>query len=303
MVIARKHQIKIQLIDTITRRMLKRGECIISKIASTQTFEWLTSDIAKEMDQEYYLGESGYKNISVLYQNLLHIGKQSFVAQTDDEDEIIGTTNNSNIGVVIEDDTSLSDAINKLVPIILNKYGDKWQRLWDAFIETEYAPLENYSMVESETINDDVSHKGTIGESGSNSSTDTHNLASSDTETGGVTSAISGTPIDKVYPSFSSTATPVKETTQSTTQTTTYNNHKHELTDTGTLSVSGSNSKTTTFGNSDERDISRSHTRSGNIGVTTSQQMLQSEIDIRNNFNLINQIYRDLDKILTSYVW
>lgn len=42
----------------------------------------------------------------------------------------------------------------------------------------------------------------------------------------------------------------------------------------------------------------RTLTRHGNIGVTTSQQMLQSEIDLRNNFNFMNQIMNDVDSIL-----
>lgn len=309
------HQ-KIQLIDTINRKMLHRGECIISEISKTNTFTWLTLDKAKTMDEEYYLGQSGYKDISILYQNLIHLNTSSFVSITEDEYEIIGITSSPYQALTIRDDTNAyKDAIAKLVPIIINKYSDKWQRLWDAFIESEYNPIENYSMVEETTherdvlTSDDVAHKGTIGNASTNSSTETHNLSGSDTETGNIANVIDGTPIDSVYPSFSNNASPIKQTNQDTTQTTTYNNHKHETTDTGTLGVSGANSNTTTFNNNDERDINVDenihieHTRSGNIGVTTSQQMLQSEIDLRTNFNIVNMIYRDLDKILTSYIW
>lgn len=45
-------------------------------------------------------------------------------------------------------------------------------------------------------------------------------------------------------------------------------------------------------------DNHRKLTRSGNIGVTTSQMMIQSEIDLR-RYNIINQIYDDIDSILT----
>ena len=40
----------------------------------------------------------------------------------------------------------------------------------------------------------------------------------------------------------------------------------------------------------------------GNIGVTTTQQMLTSEIELR-RFNLINEIYNDLDTILTIGIY
>ena len=42
----------------------------------------------------------------------------------------------------------------------------------------------------------------------------------------------------------------------------------------------------------------RTTTRSGNIGVTTSQQMLSSELDIR-RFDWLMKIYEDVDKVLT----
>lgn len=47
----------------------------------------------------------------------------------------------------------------------------------------------------------------------------------------------------------------------------------------------------------------RTLNRSGNIGVTTSQQMLQSEIDLRSNFNFINHLYDDVDSILCLLVY
>ena len=50
-------------------------------------------------------------------------------------------------------------------------------------------------------------------------------------------------------------------------------------------------------------DGTRTLTRHGNIGVTTSQQMLQSEIDLRNNFNFINQIMNDVDSELCMLVY
>lgn len=43
-------------------------------------------------------------------------------------------------------------------------------------------------------------------------------------------------------------------------------------------------------------------TRKGNIGVTTSQQMLQAELDIRKN-TFLEIVYRDTDTILTRPSW
>lgn len=47
---------------------------------------------------------------------------------------------------------------------------------------------------------------------------------------------------------------------------------------------------------------SRTLTRTGNIGVTTSQQMAQSEIDLR-QYNFRKQMYDDIDTVLTLPNW
>ena len=67
-------------------------------------------------------------------------------------------------------------------------------------------------------------------------------------------------------------------------------------------SVPTTNDKNTITSKGDWDKNKRNLTRSGNIGVTTSQQMLQSEIDLR-KYNLIEQIYRDLDSLLTLSIY
>ena len=47
----------------------------------------------------------------------------------------------------------------------------------------------------------------------------------------------------------------------------------------------------------------RGLTRHGNIGVTTSQQMLQSEIDLRSKFNFTNHLFDDVDTVLCLLVY
>ena len=70
-------------------------------------------------------------------------------------------------------------------------------------------------------------------------------------------------------------------------------------------SVSGTNTGTVSDVNGGEDTRTREYdlTRSGNIGVTTSQQMLQSERDLwRWNF-FYNVVFPDVDKILTLRVY
>lgn len=51
-----------------------------------------------------------------------------------------------------------------------------------------------------------------------------------------------------------------------------------------------------------QHDSNRTLTRHGNIGVTTSQQMLQSEIELR-QWNFYDQVFRDLDSVLVCPVY
>lgn len=52
-----------------------------------------------------------------------------------------------------------------------------------------------------------------------------------------------------------------------------------------------------TTGTEEYNNSARELTRSGNIGVTTSQQMIQSEIELRKH-NLIDIIFNDIDSVL-----
>lgn len=180
---------------------------------------WLTDDISSTLDVEYYLNFSGDKNISKMFNLLIEtIEKQTI---TDDK---------------------IQSAVNMLANIIINKFADKWNRLFNAYVQEEYQPLENYKMVESGT--DKESTKITNSQ-----------------ETNG-----------KGYGFNSPSAVNVADNTQ----------------------------QSTTQGALDDNVKQHNFTRSGNIGVTTSQQMLQSELDLRNNYDFFNHIFIDVDSILCS---
>lgn len=66
--------------------------------------------------------------------------------------------------------------------------------------------------------------------------------------------------------------------------------------DVTTSGIKADNEKTTTHKGSETL------TRSGNIGVTTSQQMLESELKIR-QFDFYKQVYNDIDSILCLSIY
>lgn len=174
---------------------------IFHRIQQLGFFQWLTEDMASDLDTEYLYLRSGDKSISPLLEY---------------------------------------SSLDKVASIIVLKFGDKWNRLYDAFITSTYNPIENYSMTETEKTNSKVkvTSSGTAGTFGFNSDT----------------------------------SVPTGE----------------------------SSTETTSEGNAN--DNNRELNRSGNIGVTTSQQMLQSEIDLR-KWNFTEMLYQDVDSICTLSIY
>lgn len=164
-------------------------------------FQWLTESMASDLDTEYLYLRSGDKSISPLLEH---------------------------------------SSLDKIASIIVSKFGDKWNRLYDAFITSSYNPLENYSMKETEKTNSKVKVTSS-GKSG------------------------------------------------------TYGFNSDDSVPTGESST-----ETTSEGNAD--DNNRELTRSGNIGVTTSQQMLESELELR-KWNFTEMMYEDVDSLCTLSIY
>ena len=157
------------------------------------------------------------------------------------------------ISFLYEEVVNNSSLMSVLISSIIERYKDKWNRLYDSLITQQYNPLENYSMEESEKLKlanvDSV--KSNSSDSGTSNSTNDN------------------------YGFNSITAQPATKSTTSTSATSTNN-------------VDGT--KTT--------DSDKTLIRKGNIGVTTSQQMLESEVILRNKYLFQDIIFKDLDNIL-----
>lgn len=204
-----------------------------------QVFEWLSEEIAEYLDNEYYNFHSGDKDISKQYNRLIEKYNEQFSSLT----------------------TAIQYANDNVINVLLHKYANKWNRLYDA-INIDYSPLENYDMIQTETP--DITKEKTVS---TNVTTETKDDV---TET-----AING---------FNSTnSVPQGKTTRNGSSTVSGNANDNVETETETGT--------------------RGLTRHGNIGVTTSQQMLSSEIDIRRNFNFFNEIMDDVDSIISLLVY
>lgn len=157
-------------------------------------------------------------------------------------------------------ETSLPEAADMALAL----WKKKWTALWDV-ANAEYDPIENYRMEE---------HEETVP-TGTESTTDA--MTGTDTTRTQGTAANNET-ANSVYGFNSTNPVPASVSSQ-----------KSDFS-AGTT-FGHTNTETKSFTNrKDTRDL----TRSGNIGVTTSQQMLQSSIELQ-RWNFWLQVFEDLD--------
>lgn len=166
--------------------------------------------------------------------------------------------------------------IRTLADIIYMRYGTQWGKLY-AVLSAEYNPIQNYDMTEEETPN--ITHTETP-----NISRDRTTTAQSDY----TVTTDSDTTTD-VYGFNSTSPVPQGEGNGNSTVTTKGDADKNITTNTET--ETGTRTTTETG--------SRKLTRSGNIGVTTSQQMLESEIQLW-EWSFFATVFKNVDTVLTA---
>lgn len=189
----------------------------------------------------------------------------------------------------------LSDYANRkmLMSINMCEY-EYFKRMWDLYINTntpnwskiikayemEYNPISNYDMTETENTHHNGNNEILIESSINNSSNSTGNTNSFNTKPSTVNSYV--TSDENPSGRLSGYTTSDSDVTGTTSMENSSN-------------TTANNSRTESYA-----DVKRDLSRSGNIGVTTSQQMLQSEIDLR-KLNITNRIIRGFINENTYY--
>lgn len=172
------------------------------------------------------------------------------------------------IDKILTGDVLTDENINNLVDLIYLKYKTNWERLYN-ILKLEYDPIENYSMVENSTDNKTFTDNNTF--------THGHKIDNTVNSEGSTNADIYGFNTSNGVPSDKSTATSE-----------------------GTSSETHSGNDVTAKNGTD--NTTHELSRSGNIGVTTSQQMIESEIALW-QWNFFEQVYKDIDKILTISIY
>lgn len=183
---------------------------------------------------------------------------------------------NKIIGSLIEnylDNNTVSDD-NKIIiaQAIYTIYINNWNALYKT-LSLEYNPIENYSMTETENVQD--THKGTLESNGNNTDTYTE------------TTLVDDTSNNQLW-GFNSTdsVNSDKQTGDTTRDVESTMDSTHKNTDRETKDITSD----------------RTLKRSGNIGVTTSQQMIESERQLW-LWNFFESVFSDIDKILVLKIY
>lgn len=155
---------------------------------------------------------------------------------------------------------AVQSAFNDAILMVEKRYGDNLLKIAKAYFDTDYKPLENYSMTQTETPN--ITRDVTTNQN-------TKLTVTSDRS-------------DNVYGFNSSSAVPASEGDSSSTT-----EGKGE--DNETKSV-------------EKETGTRTLTRAGNIGVVSSQQMLESELNLR-RFDFTEMVYDCLDSVYCRNIY
>lgn len=171
--------------------------------------------------------------------------------------------------IYISDDfTEVASIISNLSEIYNNEYTTKVSLLL-----TDYNPIENYNSSETETS--------------TNETTTTSGTENTTTTTTNSTTENSGETTNKVSPYDSENFSNDNNSNSSNTSTVN-GTDSTSITDSGNISSNGT--------------LTRTLTRKGNIGVTTTQQMIESEYELRAK-NLVFEFLEKVSKfILLEYI-
>lgn len=185
---------------------------------------------------------------------------------------------------------------------IIKRAFNRWKYKYTGLLKTEqfeYNPIENYAMTETEnaTRTPDITQTETVKKTGTTDTTENRTIGTtgenSNTQTGTETVANDIT-LNRNVTTFDDTnyrndTQDVTDGTQTRTPNlSTVDKMKTNETDNNTTQNTIDTTDTSNRTETGTETNTRSLTRSGNIGVTTSQQMIQSERELL-NFSAMNE--------------
>lgn len=259
---------------------------------------WKDKNISKQLNLQYHGNISGKKETSPLVDSL-----------------------------IVENNLT-DNSKTMLAMSIFSIYSNKWNKLY-RILSLEYEPIENYNMIETEktastnkntdtiTTNTTNSNDVTETNTGTNTANDSENTTGKNaiTDSRTITENNNVTNNNSLYGFNSVSGVNADSQNGTETRNTTDNNtHNDDLKGTRTNEHSENiNTSKVTSQKNDIKDVKdgthiengsqdRTLSRHGNIGVTTSQQMINSEIELW-QWDFFSGVFKDIDKILTIHTY
>ena len=237
------------------------------------------------LNQDYYYRHSGSKPISPLVVHFL-----------DDKGKLA------------------NDGSYSIARIIINDYKTNWDKIYKA-LTINYSPIENYDLIEESTDSrshisdhtgtDGTTHTGTdkTAHTGEDTTTDGGTIGTTNTIKDGTEKTVNGIAGFNTQDDFSkdtSSTKTVNQVVQNDEKRNLTGFTKYGKTETSTIDTADN----TTYNSSIKDTDSENHIlqRHGNIGVTTSQQMIESEIVLRQK-NFFDIVFSDIDRLLTLPIY
>lgn len=176
------------------------------------------------------------------------------------------------------------ELFDKYIRIFTTYCGNSFSSLYRAMF-SDYNPIENYMMIENgedtRELTDDT--------------TDTHNKQNTNTITTDGETTVENSSTREIKKAGFNTTNPVVDTVETTNENDA-NINNETVEQSGNETLTGQSVKTVTESNK------HNFTRSGNIGVTTSQQMIESEIELRKK-EYWAIVFKKLNDLLTLSIY
>ena len=236
-----------------------------------------------------------------------------------DTSDVIYIDNEDYVGILQSND----DIYDTLSDIIIARYKDKWNRIYNALVEGEYNVLDNYNMVEERTP--DLTDTRTLDllNTLTKNTTDERTLDLTDERTPDLHTDDKTSVNQDItnnenvnrfgYNDNGATGSPYEKKTTTATGNAELNYSDRDIDESGTdtnthtgtdtMEHTGYDTSADTGTDTTTHTGTETLTRRGNIGVTTSQQMLESELKLRALYNMVIIIYDDIDKVLTNPIF
>lgn len=248
--------------DTITDLFLDGG--IFKALQPKANMEWLTASNSLTYDLDYY-SRSGEKLISPTYKMLL----------------------------AFEEEGKIEDTLSRLADIILARYTDKWNKVYNSYVKSDYDPLTNTKTTRNRTQKDDFNETKT--EDTTRDDTSTSNTSTTNTEDTSINNE--GSQDNSVFGFNSSTAVDSDKVI----------NENNQSVDS---SVTGSSENTSTLKRTDALEGSRDYNKDtkediiveGLTDESSYQKLLADELELR-KYIFIKQVYQDIDEVLVLGIY